>query len=80
MDRVGKEKEILHHLDGMENLLLRVFGRQEGIFYAVNQLHFEHAQILHEDAGMISVLTERMDGLEKLFRRGLVRNKRTDFK
>jgi hypothetical protein len=80
MDRVSKELEILHHLDGMESLLVRVFRQQEGILYAVNQLHSEHARIMHEDAGMMSVLMERMDVLETTFRRGLARNKRrSDF-
>jgi hypothetical protein len=48
--------------------------------YAVNQLHSEQARIMHEDAGMMSVLMERMDVLETTFRRGLARNKRrSDF-
>jgi hypothetical protein len=46
MDRVGKEKEILHHLDGMENLLVRVFRHQEAILCALNQLHSDHARTM----------------------------------
>jgi hypothetical protein len=79
MDRISKEMEILHRLDCMENLLVRVFRQQEGILYAANQLHSEHARMMHENAGMMSVLMERMDDLETAIHRGFAHKRRSDF-
>jgi hypothetical protein len=66
-------------LDCTENLLVRIFRQQAGILCAFNQLHSEHARIMYEDAGMMSVLMERMDDLETTMRRGFAHKRRSDF-
>ena len=54
-------------------------SEEKGISYALNQPNSEHARILCEDAGMMSVLMERMDDMETAIRRGFAQKRRADF-
>ena len=64
MDWVSEKVELLNRFDCMENLIMQVLRQHERILYALRELHSDHANIMHEEAGMMSVVMERIDELE----------------
>ena len=64
MDRVSEKSRLLNRFDCMENLIIQVLRQHDRILYALRELHSEHMNIMREEAGMMSVLMERIDELE----------------
>ena len=64
MDWVSEKVELLNRFDCMENLIMQVLRQHERVLYALRELHSEHMNIMREEAGMMSVLMERIDELE----------------